>query len=263
MRKKHLLIFLLFLLSKPLISQDTSFMAKIKIPPVIDTLFIDHDRNNWSIRLFTNYKDNKFKLSNTDHSVLYTPHNPFGFGFGLGTRKVLLDIAFNIKAKDKEPTERFDLQATLMLNNHQLNFTIQRYHGFNVNDGLGDEFRTDITSFSSGLVYMYMFNASEYSMAAIKSGLSKQKKSAVTSGLGGFIFMNRISADSSIIPPELYHLFNEEARIVNLPGIGAGALVNLSATVPFFKNFFANFKFLFNLLGRTLVAIRQFSTGFS
>lgn len=240
MRFKHLLIFILFFLSEPLFSQDTSFIEKIKIPTFIDTMFIDRDRNNWSIRLFTNYKDNRFRIITADEKVLYSPNNPMGFGFGFGTRKVILDLAFNIKRKDKEPTERIDLQATLMLNNHIINFVLQTYQGYNVSAQNLSYFRKDIRSFSSSLSYMYMFNASEYSIAALKSGLSRQKKPAFTSGLGSFLFLNRISSDSSIIPQNEFHGYTEEIRIVNLPGVGAGVLANISATVPFLKSFFVS-----------------------
>ena len=152
----------------------------------------------------------------------------------------MLDIGFNIKSKDKEPTERYDLQATLMLNNHLFDYSLQSYHGYNLRNKNRNFFRSDISSFSSQLSYLYNFNAGEYSMAAMKSGLSRQKKPAITSGLGGFLFLNRISADSSIIPRELINIFNKEARIIGLSGIGVGILANFSATVPFFKNFFAS-----------------------
>lgn len=240
MRFGRLLFFCLFFIPASLFSQDSSFIDKIVVSKFIDTLFIDRDLNNWSIRLFTNYKDNRFKLSNANEGVLYAPHNPMGIGFGVGTRKMLLDIAFNIKTKDKEPTERFDLQAALMLKNHHIEYSLQSYHGFSLNNDDIAEFRTDITSFSSRLVYMYLFNASEYSMAALKSGLSRQKKAAVTSGIGGFLFVSRVSADSSMIPPELLPGFNEEARITDLPGYGGGLLANISVSIPFFRNFFAS-----------------------
>jgi hypothetical protein len=237
MRYRHLLVIWVFLLPASLFSQDSSFIDKIKVPTFIDTLFIDHDLNNWSIRFFTNYKDNRFKLVNEEESILYAPHNPMGFGFGVGTRKLLLDLAFNIKTKDKEPTERFDFQANLMLRNHYIDYSLQTYHGFSVNMGDRTEFRPDISSFSSRLIYMYNFNAHEYSLAALKSGLSWQKKPAFTFGIGGFLFFSRVSADSSIVSLDMAPRFNEEARITNLPGIGAGILSNLSITIPFWKKF--------------------------
>jgi len=240
MKKRYVLFIFLFILPGSLYSQDTTFIDKIKVPSIIDTLFIDHDLNNWSVRFYTNYKNNRFKLRNENEKVQYAPNNPFGIGVGLGTRKLVLDIGFNLKSKDKEPTERYDLQATLMVNNHLLDYSLQSYHGFNLRNENGERFRPDISSFSSRLNYLYNFNAAEYSMAAMKSGLSKQKKPAITAGLGGFLFINRVSADSSIIPRELFDYFNKEARILGISGMAAGILANFSASVPFFKNFFVS-----------------------
>jgi hypothetical protein len=234
------MIFLLFFLSRPLFSQDSTFIEKINVPTFIDTLFIDRDLNNWSIRLFTNYKFNKFKISNSDQYVLFTPNNPWRYGVGVATRKFVLDIALNIKPKGEEPTKRIDLLATILLKNHQIDYFFQRYQGYNADNGMTEEFRPDLTTFSSGLRYLYMFNADEYSMAARRTGLARQKKAAFTSGLGGFLFLNRIKVDSSIVPQEIEPPFNEEAGIVNLYGVGAGVLANFSATVPFWENFFVS-----------------------
>ncbi len=239
MSLKHLLIYILLFLSRPLFSQDTSFLEKLRIPTFIDTLFIDHDRNNWSARLFTNYKNNKFQLRNSDQKITYAPNNPMGWGVGLGTRKIILDLAFNIKKKGEEPTERIDFQAILMLNHHYIFYSLQSYQGYNVISEDIEYFRADIRSFSTSLNYMYVFNTSEYSVAAVKSGLSRQKKPAISTGLGGFLFINRISADSSIVSQSDFSESDENIGIVNLNAYGGGVHANISATVPFIKYLFA------------------------
>jgi len=179
-------------------------------------------------------------LNSGDESLLYIPNNPVGIGFGLGTRKIILDIAFNIKSKNEEPTERFDLTLTMMLHKHHIDFFIQSYKGYNLLYENGEDFRSDINDFATGVDYMYLFNAKEYSIAAMKSGLGRQKKSAVSFGLGGFLYLTRTTADSSIVPPVLYPYFNEESRIVELSGIGTGVHASFNAMVPFLKNFFAS-----------------------
>ncbi len=240
---KHLIFFCAFFLSTPLFSQDTSFIDKIKVPSFIDTLFIDHDLNNYSVRVFTNYKVSRFQLNNADEKLLYEPGNPMGVGIGIGSRKLILDIAFNLKPKDKEPTERFVLLGSMMLNHHSIDFFLQSYHGFYLDNEDKEEFRDDISSFSTGVNYLYLFNSEEYSMVAMKTGLSRQKKPATTLGLGGFVFMNRISADSSIVPAAFFPVFNEEARLERLSGLGAGLLVSFSAVLPFLKHFYASISF--------------------
>ncbi len=226
--------------STSLLGQDSIPNEKIKISEFIDTMFFDRDFGNWSARLFTNYKDNRFQISNKYQNLLYTPSNPFGFGFGVASRKLVVDIAFNIKAKSPNPTERFDLQATFMLNRHLMIFFLQNYQGFNVRNqnDIEDGFREDIRTLSSGINYMYMFKRGKFSTVEMKSGLSKQKRAVVSYGLGGFLFTTDLSADSSIIPAEQAAFFNEEAQIENLFGLGLGIQGGLNVTVPFLKHFF-------------------------
>ena len=241
MKIKHTIIVVVFFYSTSVLSQDLSFLDSIKAPELIDSLFIDREINNWSFRLFTNFKEQRFRLSNKDQSIIYFPNNPSGIGFGLATRKLLLDIAFNIKNKNEEPTNRFDLQATMIIEKHLVDYFLQVYQGFNVKNDYNDQedFRKDLTSTSSGINYMYLFNTGEYSIAAIKSGLSRQKKTAMSFGLGGFLFIDELSADSSIIPEELHAQFNKEAQIENLFGVGIGVLGGFVTNFSLPGNFFA------------------------
>ena len=243
MGRKYFFCVCALVLSTPLFSQDTSFIKKIKVPSFIDTLFIDRDLNNYSVRVFTNYKNSRFKFSSADEEILYEPGNPAGIGFGVGSRKLILDIAFNINPKDKEPTDRFDFQGTLMLNHHSIDFFLQSYHGYYLDYEDQEEFRGDISSFSTGINYLYLINSEKFSLTAMKSGLSRQKKAAASLGLGGFLYINQISADSTIVPPELVPEYDEEARLEKLLGIGAGLLVSLDAGIPIWKNFFAAVSF--------------------
>lgn len=242
MRVRNIIIFITLFFSTQLYSQDESIFDKVQLPGFIDTLFIDRNINNWSIRVYGSYRNNIFHLKNKDEKLLYTPNNPYGIGVGIATKKLLLDVGINLKVKSKEPTERFDLHASLMLHKHQIDYFFQSYQGYNINNDieLSDDFRKDISSLSTGISYMYIFNANEYSVAAMKSGLSRQKKAAISFGLGAFVFMNRMSADSSVIPFELSTRFNNEAQIKDILGIGGGVLGRFNATVPFMKKFFAS-----------------------
>ncbi len=239
MRLKYVFIFTLLFLSKPLFSQDSIVPKKIKVATLIDTMFIDRNINNWSIRLFTNYKLNKFRIGNSDQHLVYTPANLRRYGIGVATRKFVMDIAFNLNQKGEESTKRLDLMVTTMLKNNQIDFFFQRYQGYNTNNGMTEIFHPDITTFSSGIRYLYMFNGDEYSMVGMKSGLATPKKTVYTWGLGGFLFFNQIQGDGSTLTPEIETFSNEEARIKNLFGFGAGVLANFSATVPLLPNFFA------------------------
>ena len=62
----------------------------------LDSLLIDRDIENYSIRLFTNYKVNKFSLENKGYKMKFTPTTRHGIGLGLANRKIILDIAFKL-----------------------------------------------------------------------------------------------------------------------------------------------------------------------
>ena len=168
MKRKYTLLLVLLLGFTTGFSQELSFLDSIKAPKLIDTLFIDRDINNWSIRLFTNYKEQRFVLINEDSKLIYYPNNPFGIGFGLATQKIILDLAFNIKTNKEEPTERIDMQGSLTLEKHNIDFVFQHYKGFNVENDQGglEDFREDLSSSSISLSYMYLFNGSQYSTKA-------------------------------------------------------------------------------------------------
>ena len=132
MKRKYTLLLVLLLSFTTGFSQELSFLDSLHAPKFIDTLFIDRDINNWSIRIFTNYKEQRFRLSNDSYKLTYFPNNPYGIGFGLATKKIILDLAFNIKTNKEEPTDRIDMQGSLTLEKHNIDFVFQRYKGFNV-----------------------------------------------------------------------------------------------------------------------------------
>lgn len=243
MKRKYTLLLVLLLSFTTGFSQELSFLDSLHAPKFIDTLFIDRDINNWSIRIFTNYKEQRFRLSNDSYKLTYFPNNPHGIGFGLATKKIILDLAFNIKTNKEEPTDRMDIQGSLTLEKHNIDFVFQRYKGFNVENDQGghEDFREDLSSSSISLSYMYLFNSSQYSMSALKSGLSRQKKAALSFSLGGLFYMNGKSADSTIIPHELQADFNEAAQIVNQKGIGVGIIGGVSTIIPLPFDFFISF----------------------
>jgi hypothetical protein len=172
----------------------------------------------------------------------YVPNNPYSIGIGIGTRKLLLDLGINIKGKSKDITKRFDIQLSMIHNTHFFDFYLQRYQGYNAeNDiGISSTFRNDLISLSAGLKYLYFFNKRNYSLAAEKSGHSRQKKTATSFGLGSFLFIKNLSADSSLIPMELSGNFNQEAQLTKLFGISIGIHGSFTAIFPLPFHFFTS-----------------------
>jgi len=239
---KGKLLFLLFFLIKSICwSQDIDINDSTKTTNPIETLLIDRDLRNWSVRLLGNVKGQGFKLSNDDASLTYIPNNLFGVGIGVATRKLILDIAINLKDKSTENTDRFDLQGGFIFDKNVIDFYLQRYRGFNIENSIDDTsiFRDDIISIAGGIDYLYLFNSGEYSLNLLRSGLQDQKQSTFSFGLGGFMVYNQLTADNSIVPQELYPYFNEQARIIDFTNFGIGVMGGIVSLIKLPSNFFA------------------------
>ncbi|MBT8181834.1 MAG: DUF4421 domain-containing protein [Eudoraea sp.] len=238
--KGKLLFLLFFLIGSLCWSQDIEINDSTKTTNPIESLLIDRDLRNWSVRFFGNVKGQWFKLSNDNASLSYIPNNLFGIGVGVATRKLILDIAFNLKDKSTERTDRFDLRGGFIAKNNVIDFYLQRYKGFNIENSINTTsiFRDDIKSIAFGIDYLYLFNTGEYSINLLRSGLSDQKQSTFSFGVGGFMVYNQINADNSLVPQELYPIFNEQARIIDFTNYGIGAMGGLVSLIKLPSNFY-------------------------
>ncbi len=241
MKKRwFLLVLLLFGLNLGF-SQSIKALDSLKTIPFIDTLLIDRNINNWSVRLFGSFKEQRFILRNSDNKIRYVPNNPAGIGAGLATKKFIADILININANKEESTKRFDFATTFLIKDHLFDVFIQDYEGFDVKNDINDEsiFRSDINTFAIGVNYLYLFNAKNLSFAAMHSGLYHQKKAAFSFGVGGFMEYDKLNADSSIIPMELEPFFNAEAQIKNSREFAFGAMAGIISIFPLGSGFYA------------------------
>ncbi len=221
-------------------AQKLKELDSLSAREVLDTLLIDRDMNNWSIRLFTNYKGQSFNLINNNDKLSFKPNNRAGVGFGLGTSKLIIDIAFNLKGQEEHPTQRFDMQGSLIVGyNHLVSLYVQRYKGFNVKNNFNapEFFRDDITSLSLGLSYLYTFDRISFSSSTLRAGLVKEeRKHYITGGIGGFMVYDNFSGDSSLIPDN--EAFNSDAYLNEFKGTGLGISGGLLAVFVLPANFF-------------------------
>ncbi|PWK17964.1 DUF4421 family protein [Xanthomarina spongicola] len=216
----------------------------LSVLQIVDSLFIDHNIKNYSLRLFTNYKVKKFNIRNDNSKLQYVPNNKYGVGFGFASSKVLIDIAFNLKTNKEEITNRFDAQGTLIVGKHHyVNGFLQLYKGFNVKNDFNEPsvFRSDIKSVTVGFNYLFTLSEIEFSYSLLKAGLAKRNKNVyITGGLGFFGVYDSFSADSDIMPEngELY--FNEQAHIKRYNSAAVGVLGGFLSVFMLPKNFIAS-----------------------
>ena len=209
-------------------AQEEEKKDSSKFFKIIDSLFIDHDLSNYSARIFSNYKVKQFRILNDDYRSRYVPNNKFGVGFGVANSKLLIDIAFNIKSGNKEATDRFDAQGSLIIGKHNyVSFYLQTYNGFNIRNNFDepDVFRKDIRSSTVGFNYLYTFSEIEFSYALLKAGLpTKKKKVHFSGGVGTFAVFDSFKSDGNILTENGEQYFNDEAAIEKYSGRAVGIL---------------------------------------
>lgn len=215
----------------------------------LDSLFIDRDIENYSIRMFTNFKVNKFSISNNNSKVRFVPNNRHGLGLGFANRKILIDVAFNIKNPNKDKTRRFDAQGTTIFKNrHYVNAYMQTYRGFSVKNNFEEPtvFKKDLHSVSLGFNYLYTFDDIEFSYSLLKAGLSDSgsKDMFVTMGLGVFSGFDYFSDKPSILSEEISSYFNAEANIKRYKAVTLGLLAGFISYIELPENIIATFSFM-------------------
>ncbi|SDR92522.1 DUF4421 family protein [Winogradskyella sediminis] len=203
----------------------------------LDSLLVDRDDRNYSLRIFSNFKVNKFNITDSDSKTKFVPNNRYGLGAGFANKKIIIDIAINIKNPNKEKTSRFDLQGTTILKNkNYVKIFTQVYKGFNVKNDFDEPtvFRGDIRSVSVGLNYLYTFSDIEFSYSVLKAGLANKNYDNVfiTGGIGAFGSFDYFSGNPSILSETTSPYYNEQADVKRYKGLSFGVLAGF---ISFFK----------------------------
>ena len=203
---------------------------------LIDTIFIDRDLNNWSIRFLTNVRDVRFRLQNDVEDIRYVPTDIFGIGLGIASRKVILDLNISLQLNQEARTEMFNMLGTAVVGKHVFEAFLQDFEGFYKRDLVtGEEiFRSDASSLVMGLFYRQNLNSSKYSITSLRSGLDYQKKSAISPMVGGFFLFDRLKADSALIGFD-----PNKPDIIRYRGMGIGGSVGVGGLLVLPYNFFA------------------------
>ena len=213
------------------------FSANAQTLEDVDSLLVDHNLENYSARIFSNFKVKKFTIKDGNSKAKFVPNNRYGLGFGIASKKFIIDLAFNIKNPKKEETKRFDLQATTIIKKqHYVNVFIQTYKGFNAKNDfdVATVFRKDIRSVTIGVNYLYTLDDVEFSYSQLKAGLSEKRKKNVyiTGGVGVFGVYDYFSAKPNILSQSASTYFNEQANVKRYNGRALGVLAGF---VSFFK----------------------------
>lgn len=212
----------------------------IKPAQLLDSMVFSK-KLDWSVRLVSNFKQQQLRLRNADNKLIFKPNNPFGVGFGIANQKMVIDILFNIKGGEENPTKKFAAEGAIILNKNLFGFVLENVHGYQVSSHQNEEevFREDMSAFSLGLDYIRILSKNDITVRGMKAGLSNQEKSFVSYGVGGFLVLHGFKADGSIVPQADQPFFNEQAEIYKMSAYGGGVLAGFSSYFALPANFFA------------------------
>ncbi|MDX1629405.1 MAG: DUF4421 family protein [Fulvivirga sp.] len=203
-----------------------------KLDPKVDTTYINLRYDNWSLRTVGTFKYQNLTIRDEKgNSVRYIPSDRTAVGLGFAYKFLVVDIGIRLLLA-RDFTSRFDLQGELALQKHLIDVFVQRYKGFEASTEMTDSFRDDIRSWVIGINYLYNFNSERLSIRSVLTGNRIQKKSAGSFVAGGFISVQDLKADTSVVAGN--NGFNEAAQINDsrlvMGGLQGGAAYILKMT---------------------------------
>jgi len=169
------------------------------IAPEVDTNYVDLLYDSWSIRSVATFKYQNLILRNDNGDIIrFIPKDRTAVGLGFAYKFLAVDVALRLLLARDNFTKRFDFQGDIALQKHLVDINVQRYEGFEKRGKTLTTFREDVRSWVIGLNYFYNFNHRKLSIRSVFTGNRRQKKSAGSFVLGGFISVQDLESDSTL-----------------------------------------------------------------
>lgn len=216
-----------------------------------DTNYISNYGNEIALRMVAVNKFNYFRIRDriNDSRIRYRPVRDVSLGMGISYRWFALDITFSLGLSDNsefENTRSFDFQGRMFSSKQFISATVQYYQGYNFGSsgGLQSELneeslrREDIRTMNFSLQYLLALNYTRFSIKAPFVFNEVQKKSAGSPIIGASFGMFNMSADSSIVPPEIKDSFEPSLYLNEMGVIMAAVSFGYMYTFVFQKHFF-------------------------
>lgn len=253
---RHKLIFLIFILSFPVImAGQSAFLKKVFHVPY-DTNYISTYITDYTSRIFgsVKYSNMGYNDNLVGKSLEYRPNNKLLLGIGVNHGILGLNIGINFPFVNQDDdkygkTKYYDFTIRVFAPRFNATIYLQNYRGFylrNTKDMIpgwqaGDLYyiREDIRSWTIGLEVSYIFNSRKFSYRAAVLQNEWQKKSAGSFLLGGSLFYNSNIGDSSIVPSQLYYgLFYNSLKFDRSNNFSIGPAIGYAYTLVIKRHFF-------------------------
>ena len=196
-----------------------------------DSNYVKTYKNKLMIALVGTRKFQHITLSTlgSHDNLRYMPNNPSAFGAGFSYNWLSLDLTLKFpyltRMYDKKgDTDIFRIRLGYNKPKIWLTTLMQMCRGFYIHNiqkfdpewfQYNDAYpvRPDILNFSWYTSLYYSFNNRNITYQSSLGWEQRQKKSAGTFLLGGSVFANYLSADSSMVPEEFGEYFNEDMNL--------------------------------------------------
>lgn len=190
------LCFLIFL-----VYNTHSFFAQEK------NIYIADYEQKLILSVFTAKEFLNITVEDKNQDVVYNPNNPVELGLGFSWKNSVLSFAYGygfdfMRDKKLGKTKSFDLQFHHYNRRFVLDFFLQRYKGFYMEDEKNENeylLAPDLDLRQYGIHGQYIFNHKKFSYKAAYVHNEKQLRSAGSFLLGGGIYFSRIRSDSSFV----------------------------------------------------------------
>ena len=235
--------------------------ANVPLPVNYDTTYIE-DYSDWLVlRAYGIYKDFEMGISRNylHQSILMGPNQNLNLGFGFNYRWLGINFGFNFPFVNDDDdiyghTRRMDGQMNLYGRKFIFDGHFQLYKGLYMrNPKAFYDYEKGEVQFpimpqhkivTLGGSFYYMFNHQKFSSRSVFTNNERQKKSAGSWMLGGFLDMNLLSTDSVVVPEfRDKELLLPEDNFRSSRTINAGIKGGYIYTFVFWKEFYINIAF--------------------
>jgi len=220
---------------------------------VPDTSYVRPYSNKLMVAVIGTRKYQHIDISPNRHfeNLTYRPNNPYGFGLGVAYNSLSLDLTIKFPYLTKSYRKKGDsdiYRIRLGYNKPRVWYStmIQYCRGFYLSNiekldpGWFDNnqtylLRPDITNISWYTAAYYSFNYKNITYQSAMGIEQQQKKSAGTFLLGGSVFLNFLSADSSMIPAVYSSYFSDDMALKKQFNIQYGLNFGYAHTIVIYK----------------------------
>jgi hypothetical protein len=250
-------IFLLIICSFPVLFAhgQQAFFKRI-FSDTHDSDYITSYTTDFTTRFFCSIKNNQMGYHDNmvGKTLIYRPNNSVLFGVGVNHGILGLNLGFNfpfINGDDDKygKTNYYDLTMRLFSRKFNVTVYLQDYKGFYLrntkdmisgwDENTGYYLRRDLISYTVGMDLSYIFNYKRFSCRAAVVQTEWQRKSAGSFLIGGTIFYNTATGDSSIVPSNLYYgLFYNDLKFHRSTNFSMGPTFGYAYTFVYKEHWF-------------------------